>query len=90
VERFERAWRVLGDRAEALLIQLHPALERDDALLAHFLDAVPDHIRLAVEFRHPTWHHDAVLDVLEGHGGSYVVTGGAGQPFIPRATASLV
>lgn len=90
VERFERAWRALGGRAEALLIQLHPALERDDALLARFLAATPDDIRLAVEFRHPTWHHDAVLDLLERHGASYVVTGGAGQPFVPRATASLV
>ena len=90
VERFERAWRALGDRAEALLVQLHPGLERDDDLLDHFLSVMPDHIRVAVEFRHPTWHHDAVLDLLERRHASYVVTSGAQQPCIPRATAALV
>lgn len=89
-ERFERAWRELGDRAEALLVQLHPALERDDALLDQFLGGMPDGIGVAVEFRHPSWHVDAVLDLLQRHGSSYVVTGGAGQPCIPRATAGLV
>ena len=37
VERFERCWTALGDRREALLVQLHPELERDDARLEHFL-----------------------------------------------------
>ena len=42
VDRFERCWTALGDRREALLVQLHPAVERDDALLAHFLAVMPD------------------------------------------------
>ena len=29
VERFERCWKALGERAEALLVQLHPAMERE-------------------------------------------------------------
>ena len=33
VERFERAWKALGDRREALLVQPHPELERDDERL---------------------------------------------------------
>lgn len=59
VERFRRCWDALGDRAEALLVQLHPDFERGrhDGLerLDHFLTVMPDHIPVAVEIRHPSW-----------------------------------
>lgn len=90
VERFERAWRALGDRAGALLVQLHPGLERDDALLDHFLSVMPAPLRVAVEFRHASWHCDDVLELLRRRGASYVVTSGAGQPCLPEATSALV
>jgi uncharacterized protein YecE (DUF72 family) len=90
VERFERCWTALGDRREALLVQLHPELERDDARLDHFLAVMPDRIRVAVEFRHHTWDNPAVYDLLERHGAAYVVTSGAGLPCVLRATSRLV
>src|SRR6185503_21338555 len=37
IERFERCWRARGDRASALLVQLHAGQERDDARLEQFL-----------------------------------------------------
>jgi uncharacterized protein YecE (DUF72 family) len=78
VERFERCWTALGDRREALLVQLHPELERDDERLDHFLELMPDWIPVAMELRHPSWDDEAVYTLLEQHGAAYVVMGGAG------------
>ena len=89
VERFERCWKALGDRAEALLVQLHPELERDDARLDHFLGIMPRSIPVAMEFRHPSWNDPAVFSLLERHRAAYVVMSGAGLPCVPRATSDL-
>jgi uncharacterized protein YecE (DUF72 family) len=90
VERFERCWTALGDRAESLLVQLHPDLERDDNLLDGFLTLMPDRIPVAVEFRHPSWDDEAVYRLLERHDASYVVMSGAQLPCVLRATSSRV
>ncbi len=90
VERFERCWQALGDRAEALLVQLHPAMERDDARLDHFLGLMPRSIPVAAELRHPSWNDPGVFSLLERHGAAYVVMSGAGMACVPRATSDLV
>jgi uncharacterized protein YecE (DUF72 family) len=90
VERFERCWRALGDRAEMLLVQLHPEQQRDDERLDHFLGLMPDPIRVAVELRHPSWDDAAVYALLERHNAAYVVMSGAGLPVVPRATTGAV
>lgn len=90
VERFERCWTALGERREALLVQLHPALERDDARLEHFLSLMPDWIPVAVEFRHASWHVPEVFALLERHHAAYVVMSGPGLPCLPVATSDLV
>lgn len=90
VERFERCWAALGERREALLVQLHPALERDDQRLEHFLSLMPDEIPVAVEFRHASWHVPEVFALLERHRAAYVVMSGPGLPCLPVATSDLV
>ncbi len=90
VERLERGWRALADRSGPLLVQLHPALERDDARLNHFLGVMPADIPVAVEFRHPSWEDEAVYELLEKHGAAYVVMSGAGLPCVLKATAKFV
>ncbi|MGE2835330.1 DUF72 domain-containing protein [Mycobacterium sp. SMC-4] len=90
IERFERGWKELGDRSGPLLVQLHPALERDDARLDYFLNAMPAAIPVAVEFRHPSWEHPDVYELLERHGAAYVVMSGAGLPCNLQATANFV
>ncbi|ANI37408.1 DUF72 domain-containing protein [Mycolicibacterium vaccae] len=90
IERLTRGWHALGDRAGPLLVQLHPALERDDARLEHFLGAMPADIPVAVEFRHRSWEDPAVYELLEKHDAAYVVMSGAGLPCILRATARFV
>ena len=73
-----------------LLVQLGPGQARDDARLGYFLARVPPWIRVAVELRHPSWHHDEVFALLEQHGAAYCVMSGAGLPCILRATAPFV
>lgn len=73
-----------------LLVQLHPRHERDDARLEYFLARLPPWMRVAVEFRHPSWHDDAVYALLERHGAAYCVMSGAHLPSVLRATASFV
>jgi uncharacterized protein YecE (DUF72 family) len=71
-------------------VQLHPAHERDDARLDHFLTALPDWMRVAVEFRHRSWHDEGVYALLERHAAAYVVMSGAKLPCVLRATAPFV
>ena len=89
-EIIERGLRLLGDRAGPLLLQLPPAMERDDARLEHALTTLPPWIRVAVEFRHPSWLDDEVFGLLERHRAAYVVMSGAKLPCVLRATSDLV
>jgi uncharacterized protein YecE (DUF72 family) len=90
VERFERCWKALGKRAEALLVQLHPGQEREDERLESFLGLMPQRIPVAVELRHPSWNDPAVFALLERHRAAYVIMSGVGLSCIPRATSDLV
>jgi uncharacterized protein YecE (DUF72 family) len=47
-------------------------------------------MRVAVEFRHPSWLDEAVFGLLERHGAAYVVMSGARLPCVLRATAAFV
>jgi uncharacterized protein YecE (DUF72 family) len=89
-ERMTAAWHELGDRRAVLLVQLHPAHERDDDRLRYLLQQLPGWMQVAVEFRHPSWHADEVFALLERHGAAYVVMSGAGLPCVLRATAPVV
>lgn len=88
--RIGAGWHELGDRRAVLLVQLAPGHERDDARLDYFLGALPPWIRVAVEFRHPSWQAEEVFALLERHGAAYCVMSGAGLPCVLRATAGFV
>jgi uncharacterized protein YecE (DUF72 family) len=90
VERLVACWHELGDRRAVLLVQLHPAHQRDDERLRYFLGLLPGWMRVAVEFRHPSWHTDEVFGLLERYGAAYCVMSGAGLPCVLRATAPFV
>ena len=90
VGRITECWHELGDRRAVLLVQLAPTQARDDARLDFFLGLLPDWVRVAVEFRHPSWHDEAVYALLERHGAAYCVMSGAGLPCVLRATAPFV
>lgn len=90
VERICRAWHLLGGRRGVLLVQLHPGHTRDDERLRYFLSRFPTWVRIAVEFRHPSWVDERVFEILGEHGAAYCVTSGAGLPCVLRATAPFV
>lgn len=88
--RMARGLARLGPRLGVVLVQLPPDLARDDARLSYFLQHVPPGLRLALEFRHPSWHTEAVFAMLEQHGAAYCVMSGARLPCVLRATAPFV
>jgi uncharacterized protein YecE (DUF72 family) len=90
LERIAACWHELGDRRGVLLVQLAPTHVRDDARLDYFLARVPAWIRVAVEFRHPSWHDETVVALLERHQAGYCVMSGANLPCILRATGPFV
>ena len=90
IGRLTACWHELADKRAVLLVQLPPTQVRDDARLDFFLGLLPDWMRVAVEFRHPSWHDEAVYALLERHGAAYCVMSGAGLPCVLRATAPFV
>jgi uncharacterized protein YecE (DUF72 family) len=72
-----------------LLVQLAPSHARDDARLAYFLKLVPDWMRVAVEFRHASWHCEETFALLEARCAAYCVMSGAGLPCVLRATTDF-
>jgi uncharacterized protein YecE (DUF72 family) len=90
IRRIGGAWHELGDKRAVLLVQLPPTLSRDDVRLEYFLAALPEWIRVAVEFRHDSWNAEQVFDILAGHGAAYCVMSGARLPCVLRATAGFV
>jgi uncharacterized protein YecE (DUF72 family) len=75
--RMRKSLGLLGEKFGVLLVQLSPNFSYDYLRLAYFLGQMPPGLRVAVEFRHPSWHQEAVFALLERHdpqhlyGGSY-------------------
>lgn len=80
----------LHEKRGILLLQLPPAMPYDRARLAGFLALLPAWLRVAFEFRHPSWQQEDVFALLEQHAAAYCVMSGAGLPCILRATAPFV
>lgn len=62
----------LGKRLGAVLVQLPPHLRADPARLERFLALVPAGLPVAFEFRHPSWHDEAVFASLKAHSAAWV------------------
>ncbi len=80
----------LEGRRGVLLVQLSPHFEYDHARLAYFLEQIPHGLPVAFEFRHPSWHQESVLALLERHGAAYCIMSGAYLPCLLRATSWFV
>ncbi len=60
--------RALKHKLGALLFQLPPFLKRDTPRLEDFLHQMPPGVRVAFEFRNPTWFADEVYETLRRFG----------------------
>ncbi|GAB2515996.1 DUF72 domain-containing protein [Spirosoma aerophilum] len=90
MERIRACWHELKQKRAVLLVQLAPQQACDYNRLAYFLEQVPAWMRVAVEFRHPSWHNDAIFSLLEQHRAAYCIMSGAQLPCILRVTAPFV
>jgi uncharacterized protein YecE (DUF72 family) len=78
--------RLLHDKLSAVLVQLPPQFEADDAALralARFLARLPDDLRFAFEFRHASWLRESVLELLAQHRATLALVEG---PWVERRT----
>lgn len=72
----------LGEKRGPMLLQLPPAFPADPGRLSAFLDACPDELEIAVEFRDSTWFIPEIEEALRGHGAALVWSdyGGSESP----------
>jgi len=70
---FADSARVLGAHLAVLLFQLPPNLKADTARLEAFLATLPRDLRSAFEFRHESWHDEAVYALLKSHGSALCI-----------------
>jgi uncharacterized protein YecE (DUF72 family) len=90
VERIKSCWHELGDKRAVLLVQLSPNFVFDYERLQYFLQQIPSWIRLSIEFRHHSWHHESIFRLLEQYHAAYCIMSGANLPCELRATAPFV
>lgn len=79
----ERA-RPLRRRTDAVLLQLPPRFRVDVERLQRALRAFPRTLRLAVEFRDPSWYTDDVREVLRRRGAALCRTDRRGETAEPE------
>ncbi|MGH2831022.1 MAG: DUF72 domain-containing protein [Actinomycetota bacterium] len=71
--RFAAPAATLGRRLGPLLAQTPPTLPADKDVLQNFVAAVPPGMRVAMEFRHPSWDDDAVREILREAGIAWAI-----------------
>lgn len=63
-QRWLERMQLLETKLGVILVQLPPGLHKDVPLLEDFLRLFPREVRVAVEFRHPSWECGEVYDLL--------------------------
>ncbi len=83
----------LEERMGPLLVQLPAEFHRDEGtrgLLDRFLAAAPRDARLAVEFRHRSWHVAETYELLTRHGAALAWTEWRDLPRVTAVTADFL
>lgn len=77
----------LGPARGPILFGLPPNMKQDLDRLRTFLDLIPAGVRTAIEFRHESWHDDAVFDALRERSVALCIAQSADEetPFIATA-----
>jgi uncharacterized protein YecE (DUF72 family) len=74
-QEFLDRMRLLKDKLGAILIQFPPDFSQAEmSSLIHFLPILPDDLRFAIEFRHPSWLKPETAVLLETHNISWAST----------------
>jgi len=80
----------LGPKLGPIVFQLPPRWHLDVERLRRFLGALPRGRRFALELRDPTWHTEAVLELLRRHGVAFCAFDIAGVQSPTWVTADFV
>jgi uncharacterized protein YecE (DUF72 family) len=83
VARLLAAARGLGPKLGPVLLQLPPTLAAGTGLLDRCLRAFPSGVRVAVEFRHPSWWTDETRELLAKHGAALCWADRGSRPVAP-------
>ena len=82
--------RILGIRLGAILIQFPASFTRLlEERLSSFLGLLPPDLRFAVEFRHQSWQHDDVFDLLREFSVAWCVTQWQSLPVVVQVTTDF-
>ncbi len=81
---FFETLQALGSRLGVVLLQLPPHSRVGVEKLKAFCELVPDDVATAFEFRHPSWHDDAVFTVLASYGAAWVTADTEGSDTAPE------
>ncbi|MBW3628081.1 MAG: DUF72 domain-containing protein [Gemmatimonadetes bacterium] len=87
VTQLFRVAAALEARLGPVLFQLPPNFKKNLTRLETFLELVPKDARVAIEFRHPSWFEEDVLDALRGRAAALCVAHGEDVDTPPVATA---
>ncbi|MGH2687099.1 MAG: DUF72 domain-containing protein, partial [Actinomycetota bacterium] len=87
IDLFMERARGLGEKLGPLLVQLPPTFQADPARLRDALAAFPGDVRLAVEFRHPSWQTEEVVSILAERNAALVMADRKGDAMWVRRTA---
>jgi len=83
----------LGEKLGPLLVQLPAEFERDAGtvgVLDRFLAAAPRDVRLAMEFRHASWHGPATYELLRRQGAALAWTEWRDLAHVTEVTADFL
>ena len=83
VTRFMERVEGLGAKLGPVLLQLPPTFQVDLDRLDDVLKRLPASLRVAVEFRHPSWWRDEVRDCLERHEAALCLADRGSRPISP-------
>jgi uncharacterized protein YecE (DUF72 family) len=90
---FVRALDPLGEKRGPLLVQMPAEFQRDpgtEGVLDRFLAACPSEAKIAVEFRHASWHDDAIYDLMRRRRAAIAWTEWRDLPRVSAVTADFL
>jgi uncharacterized protein YecE (DUF72 family) len=93
MDRFVAALEPLGPKLGPVLLQMPAEFTRDEGtvgLLDRFLAACPSDARVAVEFRHASWHTEATWELLRRHRAAAAWTEWRELPCVTAVTADFL
>ena len=86
----ETRFEALRPKGCLVLFQLPPNFSADQARLATFIQMLPNTRRYAFEFRHRSWYHDGIMELLQSRNAALCISDHGDAPSPWEATANHV